>query len=548
MNYTFLSCIDSQVEHPTKFYGRFEIGPFAPGQGLTVANALRRSLLSQLPGVALTLVEIKGASHEYETLPGVRESILDILLNLKQLVLTSDFDVFTPQVGVLNVKGPGIIRARDLKLPFFIYSIDPDQYIATLTEKGSLTMKFLVSCGKNHLTHTPSHTDFSELVTLLKQNQPYFHSDNDLESQLQLTQELDDVNKKNKKNKSQNQSERSTLTEQENQTYQQPSLDIKLNKTNLYQKWKNERKLTKNVGQENLLKTKNLEKKNSLKNQLNFQNAFLTENGLKNTQKNLNNKKSFSTLNEIKNSAFLTETESNRSLKIGYFPIDAIFMPVTRVNYLINSDTGNTLIKETILLEIWTNGSVHPRHAIHKAAKALIQLFLPLQQMRTSVFQIAEQKSNQNALTLPSPFSDGKTTFLNGTQNFLNPSIFDIKQKQQKRISLSITEKQVSNQKINQNSQLESEANTVNNSNTINEKALKSKLSSFSKKKFLELDIGNLDLTARPYSALKQAGIHIINDLISKPKTELLEIKNFGQRSLKDVEKALAAMGLELRN
>jgi DNA-directed RNA polymerase subunit alpha len=75
MDYTLLSCIDSRVESPMKFYGRFELGPL-PGQGLTVANSLRRSLLSQLTGTAIPLVEISGASHEYETLTGVRESVL----------------------------------------------------------------------------------------------------------------------------------------------------------------------------------------------------------------------------------------------------------------------------------------------------------------------------------------------------------------------------------------------------------------------------------------------------------------------------------------
>jgi DNA-directed RNA polymerase subunit alpha len=74
MDYTLLSCIDSRVESPMKFYGRS--GTFAPGQGLTVANSLRRSLLSQLTGTAIPLVEISGASHEYETLTGVRESVL----------------------------------------------------------------------------------------------------------------------------------------------------------------------------------------------------------------------------------------------------------------------------------------------------------------------------------------------------------------------------------------------------------------------------------------------------------------------------------------
>jgi DNA-directed RNA polymerase subunit alpha len=103
--------------------------------------------LSQLTGTAI-LVEISGASHEYETLTGVRESVLDIILNIKQIILTSDFEFFTPQVGFLSVKGPGTIRARDLKLPDFIYAVDANQHIATLTTNGNLNMKFIIACGK----------------------------------------------------------------------------------------------------------------------------------------------------------------------------------------------------------------------------------------------------------------------------------------------------------------------------------------------------------------------------------------------------------------
>lgn len=170
--FLLLSCVDSKVEHATKFYAQFELGPFAPGQALTVANALRRSLLSQLSGSAITLVEIQGASNEYEVLNGVRESILDILLNLKQVVLTSDFEVFSPQVGFLNVKGPGVIRAGDLKLPAFLYTIDPNQYITTLSAKGRLNMKFLVCCGKNYITYNLNDAQYLEGVGLLKQAKP----------------------------------------------------------------------------------------------------------------------------------------------------------------------------------------------------------------------------------------------------------------------------------------------------------------------------------------------------------------------------------------
>jgi DNA-directed RNA polymerase subunit alpha len=155
-SYTFVSCIDSRVENLTKFYGRFQLGPFAPGQALTVANALRRALLSQLSGISITLLEIQGASNEYEVLKGVRESVLDILLNLKQIVLTSDFENMNPQVGFLAVKGPGVVRSGDLKLPAFIYAVDPNQYIATLSTNGRLNCKFLICSGKNSITYSPS--------------------------------------------------------------------------------------------------------------------------------------------------------------------------------------------------------------------------------------------------------------------------------------------------------------------------------------------------------------------------------------------------------
>jgi DNA-directed RNA polymerase alpha subunit len=92
------------------------------------------------------------------------------LLNIKQIILTSDFEFF-PQVGFLNVKGPGIVQQVDLKLPNFIYLVDPNQYIATLTINGSLSMKFVIACGK-YITHTPGSSLNSNWVALLKKASP----------------------------------------------------------------------------------------------------------------------------------------------------------------------------------------------------------------------------------------------------------------------------------------------------------------------------------------------------------------------------------------
>ena len=109
-----LTCIESRIENNTTFYGRFQLGPFDGGQGLTIANALRRVLLSELSGLAIVAVDIQGVTHEYSYLKGIRESILDILLNLKQIVLTSDFDCKETQIAYLNFQGPGKIKAKDL--------------------------------------------------------------------------------------------------------------------------------------------------------------------------------------------------------------------------------------------------------------------------------------------------------------------------------------------------------------------------------------------------------------------------------------------------
>lgn len=452
MDYTLLSCIDSRVESPMKFYGRFELGPFAPGQGLTVANSLRRSLLSQLTGTAIPLVEISGASHEYETLTGVRESVLDIILNIKQIILTSDFEFFSPQVGFLSVKGPGIIRARDLKLPDFIYAVDANQHIATLTTNGNLNMKFIIACGKNHITHSPGTIQYTDWVHLLKKTSP-------LPNIIEPSSNSTSIESSNSEKKSRT-----------NEYVSPPSA--------FYQQWKNERLLSselKNLGKDT---NKKVLSKTDLSSPMN-----------KSEQQD--------------STMFLSANH-----KIGYFTIDATFMPVTRVNYLIQASDDLQLAKDYIILEVWTNGSIHPRHAIHKAAKALIQLFLPLQQMKNTGLNLNGQVQLKYREEQDANFTSKK--------NLMNP-IFT----KDRSTTHSLTLNQKSNTVVTkQNYQ--------------------------SDPRILNLDIGNLDLTLAPYSLLKQANINTINDLVSYSKQQILEIPNFGQRWLNQIEDALVDLNLKL--
>nr|YP_009773731.1 alpha subunit of RNA polymerase [Chaetophoropsis polyrhiza]QIZ74218.1 alpha subunit of RNA polymerase [Chaetophoropsis polyrhiza] len=169
-NPILVSCRESIMETKQSFYGKFYIGPLAVGQGLTLANALRRTLLSELVGLAITSVSIEGVTHEYATLKGVRESVLDILLNLKQIVLKSKQSLKRPQTAYLYYQGPGTIRAGDLILPATIQCVDPEQYIATLSSDGFLKIKLIIRQGKNYLVQTPNLMNIREPISSGRNN------------------------------------------------------------------------------------------------------------------------------------------------------------------------------------------------------------------------------------------------------------------------------------------------------------------------------------------------------------------------------------------
>jgi DNA-directed RNA polymerase subunit alpha len=150
MNPTFfLSCLESRIEDTTSWYSKFEIGPFPTGQALTVANSIRRTLLSQRQGIFIIGVEIDGAIHEYSRLKGLEESILDVLLNLRQLALiqtNNNFDSSETLIGYFDAHGPANVCAKDLQFPKGIECVNVNQHIATLSRDGSFRGRFLISC------------------------------------------------------------------------------------------------------------------------------------------------------------------------------------------------------------------------------------------------------------------------------------------------------------------------------------------------------------------------------------------------------------------
>jgi DNA-directed RNA polymerase subunit alpha len=292
-----IDCLESTIDSSRDHYSKFCLEPLEIGQGITLGNALRRTLLSDLEGTAIIAVRIAGVSHEFSVIPGIREDVLEILLNLKEVVLKSHNKISS--IGRLRVQGPAIVTTNNLELPYDVELIDSSQYIATICGNNVLEMEFRIETGKGY--------------HLIERN-------------------LDDTS-------------------------------------------------------------------------------------------------------------------------IDFLQVDAIFMPVKKVNYYTKEirSTDNSL-KEQLILEVWTNGSITPQEAVSQSGKILTDLLYPLKEVSF--------KSNDNDATSE-------------------------------------------NSKVNQ------------------------------------ILIEELQLSVRAYNCLKRAQIHSVADLLDYSQEDLIEIKNFGQKSAEEVIDAL---------
>ena len=231
---TYFRCLESRIDKNNTLYGKFSLNSILSGQGNTFANSLRRSLFSDLSGLAIThfcITSKPGLSYEFATLPGLTESILDFSLNLKKVVLTGrviDHEMqsqenssnvdrkrksFPPRskiqevaafypfalhgksifyvpsgfnlevrearkttlpispIGFLKAKGPAVLRAKDLIFPPGIRCVHPDQYLGTIAADGALSIKFLVAAGKGFIVQDETlYNSLSRAKLLLKSN------------------------------------------------------------------------------------------------------------------------------------------------------------------------------------------------------------------------------------------------------------------------------------------------------------------------------------------------------------------------------------------
>ena len=143
-----MECVRSNKIESGQMYGQFLIDSLSSGQGITIGNLLRRVLLGDLKGTAITGVRIAGVKDEFSLISGVREDILEILLNLKGIVLKSE--IVSRQFGRLRVHGPAVITASSLELPPEIEIINPNHYIATISSSNIVEIEFKIESGTKY--------------------------------------------------------------------------------------------------------------------------------------------------------------------------------------------------------------------------------------------------------------------------------------------------------------------------------------------------------------------------------------------------------------
>lgn len=149
----------------TDDYGVFTVSPLERGYAITLGNSLRRILLSSLPGAAATSVKIEGVQHEFSTVPGVKEDVTELILNIKKLAFKLYSD--TPKTIYIEAKGEGEIKAGDIKCDADVEICNPDLHIATLNEDARLYMEITVSKGRGYVSAETNKQNIQPIIGVI---------------------------------------------------------------------------------------------------------------------------------------------------------------------------------------------------------------------------------------------------------------------------------------------------------------------------------------------------------------------------------------------
>ena len=143
-----------------KKYGKFVVEPLERGYGITLGNSLRRIMLSSLPGAAVSQVKIEGVEHEFSSIPGVKEDVTEIIMNIKSLAIKNSSETNEAKTAYIEYEGEGVVRASDIQVDQDIEILNPDTVIATLSGKNTkLYMELTITKGRGYVSADKNKRD-----------------------------------------------------------------------------------------------------------------------------------------------------------------------------------------------------------------------------------------------------------------------------------------------------------------------------------------------------------------------------------------------------
>ncbi len=143
-----------------KKYGKFVVEPLERGYGITLGNSLRRIMLSSLPGAAVSQVKIEGVLHEFSSIPGVKEDVTEIVMNIKSLAIRNNSETNEPKTAYIEYEGEGVVRAADIQVDQDIEILNPELIIATLSGKNTkLYMELTITKGRGYVSSEKNKTE-----------------------------------------------------------------------------------------------------------------------------------------------------------------------------------------------------------------------------------------------------------------------------------------------------------------------------------------------------------------------------------------------------
>ena len=146
-------------------YGKFVVDPLERGYGITIGNSLRRTLLSSLPGAAVSYIKIDGVQHEFSSVPGVKEDIVEIILNIKNLHVKLNEP--GPKVVYIEASGKGEVTAGDIKIDSEVEILNPELHIATLNEDAKLNMEITLTSGRGYVSADKNRAESQSIIGII---------------------------------------------------------------------------------------------------------------------------------------------------------------------------------------------------------------------------------------------------------------------------------------------------------------------------------------------------------------------------------------------